>query len=87
LRISVKETRSRWGSCSDDGALAFSWRVIFAPPFVLDYLAAHEAAHLREMNHSRRFWALVFKCTPHAESGRNWLHLNGAELHAIGNEF
>jgi predicted metal-dependent hydrolase len=85
-RITVKETRSRWGSCSDDGALAFSWRIIFAPAFVLDYLAAHETAHLREMNHSRRFWALVTKCTPHAESGRNWLHVHGAELHAIGSD-
>jgi predicted metal-dependent hydrolase len=85
-RIAVKETRSRWGSCSDDGALAFSWRVIFAPSFVLDYLAAHETAHLREMNHSRRFWALVEKCTPHAAAGRSWLHMHGAELHAIGNE-
>lgn len=85
-KIQVKETRSRWGSCAEDGALAFSWRVILAPPFVLDYLAAHETAHLREMNHSRRFWALVAKCTPHWQTGRDWLHHHGVELHAIGSE-
>ncbi|MGE0046210.1 MAG: M48 family metallopeptidase [Hyphomonadaceae bacterium] len=85
-RVQVKETRSRWGSCSEDGALAFSWRVICAPRFVLDYLAAHETAHLREMNHSRRFWALVAKCTPHWKQGRDWLHHQGFALHAIGSD-
>lgn len=83
-RIQVKELRSRWGSCSADGVLAFSWRVILAPPFVLDYLAAHEVAHLREMNHSRRFWALVKKCMPDYERGRAWLHEHGCALHAVG---
>jgi predicted metal-dependent hydrolase len=84
LRIQVKEIRSRWGSCSVDGALAFSWRVILAPPFVLDYLAAHETAHLKEMNHSRRFWAQVKKALPDFERGRDWLHQHGATLHAVG---
>jgi hypothetical protein len=83
-RIQVKELRSRWGSCSADGALSFSWRVIMAPPFVLDYLAAHEVAHLREMNHSRRFWALVRKCMPDYDAGRDWLHRHGSRLHAVG---
>lgn len=83
-RIQVKELRSRWGSCSVDGVLSFSWRLILAPPFVLDYLAAHETAHLREMNHSRRFWALVNKCMPDYETGRDWLHQNGSKLHAVG---
>lgn len=83
-RIQVKELRSRWGSCTVDGALSFSWRVILAPPFVLDYLAAHEVAHLVEMNHSRRFWALVKKCLPDYELGRRWLHEHGSSLHAIG---
>jgi predicted metal-dependent hydrolase len=83
-RLQIKDTRSRWGSCSADGALSFSWRIIFAPGFVLDYLAAHEVAHLREMNHSRRFWALVAKCTPQWRRGRDWLHESGMELHAIG---
>jgi hypothetical protein len=83
-RIQVKELRSRWGSCSVDGVLSFSWRVILAPPFVLDYLAAHEVAHLREMNHSRRFWAQVQRCMPEFEQGRRWLHENGCALHAVG---
>ncbi len=83
-RIQVKELRSRWGSCSPDGVLAFSWRVVLAPPFVLDYLAAHEVAHLREMNHSRRFWACVKKCMPDFERGRRWLHDHGASLHSVG---
>ncbi|MES1197577.1 MAG: SprT family zinc-dependent metalloprotease [Pseudomonadota bacterium] len=83
-RLQVKELRSRWGSCSPDGVLSFSWRVILAPPFVLDYLAAHEVAHLREMNHSRRFWAQVKRCMPDYERGRDWLHQHGAVLHAVG---
>jgi hypothetical protein len=83
-KLQVKELRSRWGSCSVDGVLAFSWRLILAPPFVLDYLAAHEVAHLREMNHSRRFWALVRQCQPEFERGREWLHAHGCGLHAIG---
>lgn len=84
VRIQVKELRSRWGSCSIDGVLSFSWRVILAPPFVLDYLAAHETAHLREMNHSRRFWAQVRRCMPDYERGRRWLHEHGCALHAVG---
>jgi predicted metal-dependent hydrolase len=83
-RIQVKEIRSRWGSCSIDGVLSFSWRLILAPPFVLDYLAAHETAHLKEMNHSRRFWAHVRKCLPDFERGRAWLHEHGCVLHAVG---
>lgn len=83
-RIQVKELRSRWGSCSIDGVLAFSWRLVLAPPFVLDYLAAHETAHLREMNHSRRFWAHVRACMPDFERGRDWLHEHGPALHAVG---
>jgi predicted metal-dependent hydrolase len=83
-RIQVKELRSRWGSCSVEGVLSFSWRLILAPSFVLDYLAAHEVAHLREMNHSRRFWALVRKCAPDYERGRDWLHQHGCALHAVG---
>jgi len=83
-RLQVKELRSRWGSCSIDGVLSFSWRLIFAPPNVLDYLAAHEVAHLKEMNHSRRFWAQVRRCMPDYERGRQWLHDHGCELHAIG---
>lgn len=84
VKIQVKELRSRWGSCSVDGVLSFSWRVILAPSFVLDYLAAHEVAHLREMNHSHRFWAQVKRCMPDYERGRDWLHVHGCELHAVG---
>jgi predicted metal-dependent hydrolase len=84
VRVQVKELRSRWGSCSIDGVLAFSWRLILAPPYVLDYLAAHEVAHLKEMNHSRRFWAHVRRCLPEFERGRRWLHEHGCALHAVG---
>jgi predicted metal-dependent hydrolase len=82
-RITVKDTRSRWGSCTSDGALAFSWRVILAPPSILDYLAAHEVAHLREMNHSPRFWALVNQCMPNYREARSWLRRHGVALHAV----
>jgi predicted metal-dependent hydrolase len=83
-RITVKDTKSRWGSCTADGALAFSWRVILAPEDVLDYLAAHEVAHLAEMNHSPRFWALVERCRSDYRVQRDWLKRNGLMLHAIG---
>ncbi|MEQ1616765.1 MAG: SprT family zinc-dependent metalloprotease [Terricaulis sp.] len=82
-RLQVKELRSRWGSCSADGVLSFSWRIVLAPPHVLEYLAAHEVAHLKEMNHSRRFWVLVRQCMPDFERGREWLHQHGCALHAV----
>jgi len=82
--IQVKDLRSRWGSCSVGGVLAFSWRVVLAPAFVLDYLAAHEVAHLREMNHSRRFWTQVRRCMPDYERGQSWLRDHGASLHSVG---
>src|SRR5262249_61817518 len=63
-RISVRDQSSRWGSCSNRGGLSFSWRLVLAPPFVLDYLAAHEVAHLLELNHSPRFWRLVRRVKP-----------------------
>ena len=56
--MTLKDTRSRWGSCSHAGALSFSWRIVMAPPDIIDYLAAHECAHLKEMNHGPNFWAL-----------------------------
>lgn len=80
-KISIRDTRSRWGSCSSSGALSFSWRLIFAPSRVLDYVAAHEVAHLREMNHSRRFWDLVERLKPDWRDDRDWLRQHGAELH------
>lgn len=82
--IRLKDTRSRWGSCTVEGEISFSWRVILAPPHVLDYLAAHEVAHLREMNHSVRFWRLVRETCPRMDEGRRWLKLHGAALHAYG---
>lgn len=80
-RLSIRDTRSRWGSCSSTGALSFSWRLILAPSAVLDYVAAHEAAHLLEMNHSQRFWAHVARLRPDWRAQRAWLHRNGADLH------
>ena len=83
-RLRIKDTRSRWGSCTAAGELSFSWRVVLAPPFVLDYLAAHEVAHLVEMNHSRAFWKLVRRICPEMDAGRRWLKTQGASLHGYG---
>jgi predicted metal-dependent hydrolase len=83
-KILIKDMKTRWGSCTADGVLSFSWRMILAPPYVLDYLAAHETAHLAELNHSSRFWALVRRCMPDYARGRAWLRRNGATLHAYG---
>jgi predicted metal-dependent hydrolase len=80
-QITLRDTRSRWGSCSSKGNLMFSWRLIMAPPEVLDYVAAHEVAHLAEMNHSAAFWRVVETLTPDHGAPRRWLRLNGAELH------
>ncbi|MFT4793874.1 MAG: putative metal-dependent hydrolase [Paracoccaceae bacterium] len=79
--ITFRDTRSRWGSCSSDGSLSFSWRLILAPPEVLDYVAAHEAAHLVEMNHAPQFWAVVEGLMPDWRPRRDWLRDNGAGLH------
>lgn len=83
-RIVVRDQKSRWGSCSSTGSLSFSWRLIMAPPFVLDYVAAHEVAHLREMNHGPRFWKLVEQLTPRMEEAKNWLQVYGMNLHRYG---
>lgn len=83
-RITVRDTRSRWGSCSGAGRLNFSWRLILAPDPVLDYVVAHEVAHLKEMNHSPRFWQLVARLTPAIDEGRAWLRVHGAALHRYG---
>lgn len=85
-RITIRDQTTRWGSCSSNGVLSFSWRVVLAPPFVLDYLAAHEVAHLKEMNHSKRFWALVRETMPRMQEGRRWLRENGSALHRYGVE-
>jgi predicted metal-dependent hydrolase len=83
-RITIKDTRSRWGSCSAKGDLAFSWRLILAPPFVLDYLAAHEVAHRLEMNHSPRYWRQVRALCPTYRDAEDWLKRHGASLHHYG---
>ena len=83
-RITVRDTRSRWGSCTARGDLNFSWRLILAPPLVLDYLVAHEMTHLREMNHSNRFWTLLGSLCPHVDEAESWLKRNGATLHRYG---
>ncbi|GGH08465.1 metal-dependent hydrolase [Alsobacter metallidurans] len=80
-KITLRDTRSRWGSCSSTGRLNFSWRLIFAPPFVLDYLAAHEVSHLREMNHSARFWRIVHRLCQRTDDAEAWLKRHGAGLH------
>ncbi|TDR89252.1 M48 family metallopeptidase [Enterovirga rhinocerotis] len=83
-RLSLRDTRSRWGSCSSTGSLSFSWRLILAPPFVLDYLAAHEVAHLKELNHSSRFWRHVHRLCPRTDEAEAWLNGNGSGLHRYG---
>ena len=83
-RAIVRDQSSRWGSCSNTGVLSFSWRLILAPPFVLDYLAAHEVCHLVELNHSLRFWRLVKRLYPNVEPAKAWLDVNGTDLHRYG---
>lgn len=80
--IRMREQKSRWGSCSSSGNINYNWRLILAPPFVLDYVAAHEVAHLVEMNHSAAFWATVKKTMPDMEKGRAWLKAHGRQLMA-----
>ncbi|MFT0891285.1 M48 family metallopeptidase [Pseudochelatococcus sp. G4_1912] len=82
--ITLRDTKSRWGSCSSQGRLNFSWRLILAPPMVLDYLAAHEVAHLREMNHSDRFWRLTHQLCPATPQAEAWLKRHGSSLHRYG---
>ena len=80
-RFTLRDTRSRWGSCSSEGGLMYSWRLIMAPPEVLTYVAAHEVAHLVEMNHSAAYWAVVERLMPDYRGHRRWLRQHGAGLH------
>ncbi len=80
-RVSLRDTRSRWGSCTSDGNLMYSWRLIMAPRAVQAYVAAHEVCHLVEMNHSTAYWKLVAEIFPDYKIQRNWLKKNGAILH------
>jgi predicted metal-dependent hydrolase len=83
-KISIRDTKSRWGSCTDEGELAFSWRLVFAPKNVLDYVVAHEVAHLKEMNHGPRFWKLCKELSRSINGARDWLEAHGTELYRYG---
>ena len=79
-RISIREQKTRWGSCSSAGNLNFNWKLILAPPEVLDYVVIHELCHLKEMNHSKAFWDEVEKVMPEYETYKLWLKENGWRL-------
>ncbi len=83
-RLALRDQASRWGSCSTTGVLSFSWRLVLAPPLVLDYVAAHEVAHLAEMNHGARFWVLVRQTMPEMDKAKAWLAAHGLSLHRYG---
>ena len=83
-RITLRDPRSRWGSCTIDGRLSFSWRLVMMPEWVLDYVVAHEVAHLDVLNHSPRFWATVEKLTSDVKGANEWLRRHGAEVHRYG---
>jgi predicted metal-dependent hydrolase len=86
-RISLNDARGRWGSCTPArSTIRYSWRLVAAPPFVLDYLAAHEVAHLKEANHGPRFWALVERLYGDPRRAREWLKSQGPALHGLGRE-
>lgn len=82
-RITIRDQKSRWGSCSAAGDLSFSWRLIFTPAYVLDYVAAHEVAHLRHMHHGPTFWRLVLRHCQDAGRARDWLRQHGQSVHRI----
>lgn len=83
-RVTVRDTTSRWGSCTHDGALNYSWRLIMAPPFVFDFIVAHEVSHLIERNHGPDFHRLVGQLTDEADRSEAWLNVHGQALHRIG---
>ncbi|MFO0989798.1 MAG: SprT family zinc-dependent metalloprotease [Alphaproteobacteria bacterium] len=83
-RVFVRDTRSRWGSCARDGRVHYSWRLVLAPDFVLDYVVAHEVAHLVYMSHGPRFRAAVDRLTPHRAEAEAWLRVHGASLLLVG---
>jgi len=89
-KISVRDTSSRWGSCitrKGEGHISYSWRLISAPPFVLDYVCAHECAHMVEDNHSRAFWDVCASINDDVKKAKRWLKMNGAFLHAVGADY
>jgi predicted metal-dependent hydrolase len=84
VRVSLRDPRTRWGSCSSDGTISFSWRLVLAPEAVLDYVVAHEVAHLVHQDHSRAFWRLVAELTPAVAGPQRWLKTHGPALHRYG---
>lgn len=82
-RVTIRDQRSRWGSCSAAGDLSYSWRLILAPRYVLDYVAAHEVAHLKHLDHSPRFWRLVLTHCPEAARAKDWLKSHGHDVHRV----
>lgn len=82
--VTVRDTTSRWGSCAVSGRLSFCWRLILAPPYVLDYVAAHECGHLKHMDHSATYWALVDTLTPRRQQAEDWLRDHGPGLYRYG---
>ena len=85
-RIHIRDTKSRWGSCSSTGTVSFSWRLIMTPPKILEYVVAHEIAHLKEMNHSASFWHVVDELVYDAKISRKWLKNEGQDLMLITHE-
>jgi len=83
-RISIRDTRTRWGSCTEDGGMSFSWRLVMTPGYVLDYVVAHEVAHLVHMDHGARFWSLVEDLAADMKGAKHWIDGQGATLHRIG---
>lgn len=79
-RVRISSAHKRWGSCSAQGTLSFTWRLVKAPPEVIDYVVVHELCHLRELNHSRKFWALVESILPEYKISRMWLKQYGEKL-------
>ena len=82
--LTVRDTRSRWGSCTPDGKLSFCWRLILTPEWVLDYVVAHEVAHLAHLNHGPKFWATVKSLGVKPEQARAWLDVHAERLQRIG---
>ena len=83
-KINIKELKTSWGTCGENGNLSFSWRLILAPSHVMEYIVVHELCHLVELNHSKEFWQLVTAIFPQRKYSQNWLKLNGTYLHLIG---
>jgi predicted metal-dependent hydrolase len=84
--IAIRDTRSRWGSCARTGAMSFSWRLILAPPEILDYVAAHECAHLVHLNHSPAYWRTLHALEVDVRAARDWFSAHGQSLYAYGAE-